>query len=117
MASLYERFERERVNSDLAKVDREFDRDFSRPTACGDLCTAVHDSRLERRASAFDDAEGTLHEGLGCMHKLIAEMTTAASAMSNGTGGRMDNEHEYLHRMFNVEDVAGKFVNKLEMKT
>ena len=38
----------------------------------------------------FDEAEGTLNEGLGCMHKLIAEITTATSAMSNGNGHRRD---------------------------
>ena len=76
---------------------------------------AVHDSRQEyqRLASDFDEAERALTEGLGCMHRLIAEMTTATSAMSAGPGDRGENERKYLkdavlllNKMLNEEDVA-----------
>ena len=76
---------------------------------------AVHDSRLEyqRLASDFDEAEGTLNEGLDYMHRLIAEMTTATSAMSTGTGDRGESETKHLQdalflliKMLNEEDVA-----------
>ena len=76
---------------------------------------AVHDSRQEyhRLASAFDEAEGTLNEGLCCRHKLIAEMTTATRAMSIGTGDRGETETKHLqdalfllYRMLNEEGVA-----------
>ena len=58
----------------------------------------VHDSRQEyhRLATAFDEAEGTLNEGLGCIQKLIAEVTTATSAMWIGTGDMGENETKYL---------------------
>ena len=39
-----------------------------------------------RLALAFEEADGTLNEGLGCIHKITAEKTTATSAMSNGNG-------------------------------
>ena len=64
----------------------------------GQRSPTAYGSRLEyyRLASAFDEAEGTPNEGLGCIHKLVVEMTTATSAMSNGNGDRMDNGQEYL---------------------
>ena len=88
-------------NSYLAKVDKEFGREFAlmqdqtdkvnEPQVLVEISApAVHDSRQEyhRLASAFDEVEGTLNEGLSCIHKLMAEMTTATSAMSNGTRDR-----------------------------
>ena len=53
---------------------------------------AVHGCRLKyhRLASAFDEAEEALNEGLGCAHELIAAAATATSAMLRGleTGAR-----------------------------
>ena len=76
LAILCERFEQ--VNSDVAKVDKEIDREFAQMQAEMERvreaqglteisAQAVHDGRLEyhRLASAFDEAEGALNEGLG----------------------------------------------------
>ena len=76
LAILYARFEQ--VNSALAKADKEFDTEFAQRQDEMDKvkeaqrlaeisAQAVHDGREEyhRLASDFDEAEGTLKEGLG----------------------------------------------------
>ena len=81
-------------NSDLAKVVNEFDRvfaqmqdDMERVKEAQRLveisAQAAHDSRPEyhRLASAFDEAEGSLNEGLGCVRK--AQETGARTRQVN----------------------------------
>ena len=107
-------------------MDMEFDREFAQmqdelekvkeaQPLMGISAHALHDSRekYHRLASDFDQAEGTLNEGMGSTHMLIAEMTTATSAVYIGTGHRGENEHEYsknalalLNRLPNEEDVT-----------
>ena len=115
LAILYVRFEQ--VNSDPAKVVKEFDRKFAQRQ---DEMEKVQEAQFmrvamsnHRLASDFDEAEVTRNEGLGCIHKLIAEMTTARSAVSIGTGDRGQNEQEYLknalallNRLLDEKDVA-----------
>ena len=58
--------------------------------------TAEIASHYHRLATSFDEAEGALNEGLGCMHKFIAKTAAATSAMSvdrGDTGAR--NETKY----------------------
>ena len=66
---------------------------------------AVHDSRQQyhRLASAFDEPEGSLNEGLGCIHKLIAEVTTAQHWGSNVQRARVLEECPRPNRTLNEE--------------
>ena len=92
-------------------MDKNFDKGFSRTLDEMDKvkeaqrfveisAQSVHDIRetYHRLASDFDEAVGALNEGQGCIHKLIEEMITAASAMSIGTGDRGENEQDYLKK-------------------
>ena len=58
----------------------------------------VHDSRQDclSLATAFDEAESQLNEGLGCIRTLIVKTAAATSAMSVETNDRDDNELKYL---------------------
>ena len=85
LALLYMRLEQ--FNSDFAKVDKEFDKEFSRmPDEMDKVKEAqrfveitaqtVHESRetWHRLASDFDETEEALDGELGCIHKLIEEV-------------------------------------------
>ena len=77
LALLYARCDQ--VNSDLAKADKEFDKEFAKMQVKMEKvketqrlmeisAQSVHDSRenFHLLASDFDEAEGALNEGLGC---------------------------------------------------
>ena len=88
----------------------------------GHVCASSKQPRDYRRlATAFDEAEGALNEGPVCVHKLIAATATASSAMSIGTGDRVDNEHECLqkalfslNKMINEDDKGSYEILALE---
>ena len=79
---------------------------------------AVHDSRQDKHqlATAFDESEGALNEGLGFVHKLFSSTTTATSAMSIDTGDRTVHEQDFLlkalfllQKIINEEDMEGNY--------
>ena len=127
-ALLYARFDQ--VISDVVIVVKDFDKEFARmldemekvkeaQRSVEIIAQAVHDSRehYHRPASDFDEVEGASNEWLGCMHKLISEMTTTTSAMSIGTGDRSEKEQDHSKRLalmskvLNDEDWGGQYEN------
>ena len=55
-------------------------------------------SSCKRLASAFDEAEIDMNQGLRRIRQLVAATSMATSALFSGTGDRMDNEHEYFQK-------------------
>ena len=71
---------------------------------------------LNTSSHTFDEAEGALNEGLGCVQKLFAATATATSAMSIGNGDRTDTEQHQkqkalalLNKLINDEDRRGQY--------
>ena len=102
----YTRFEQ--ANGELAKVDKEFDQEFSRmlderkgqrsPPTSGRTraISPCLPQELPQSGNGLRRSRGGFEREVGCLHKLIEEVTTATSSTSIGTGDRGENETEYL---------------------
>ena len=106
LASLCERFEAS--NKEFCEVDMKFDAKFeemedlmgkameTRTLADIPMTTACRTrSNYRRLATAFDEAEMDLNEGLHRIHQLVAATATATGALTVGTEDRTENDQGY----------------------